>query len=94
MLFLQICFKGFYYYFSSYHMKVKSNQGLARPGFKFRDRECLNPSLNIETETMYLVVSVLRPRLGILVSRSRLRPRSRLNAIICEDIWTKQKHSM
>ena len=39
-------------------------QGLARPGFKFRDRDrdCLNPSLYIDTKTMNLEVSVSRPR--------------------------------
>ena len=46
--------------------KYKTDQGLARQGFHFRDRDrdCLNPSLNIETETetMNLEVSVSRPR--------------------------------
>ena len=44
--------------------KYSPSQGLARPSFKLRDRECLNPSLNIETEikTMNLEDSVLRLR--------------------------------
>ena len=46
-------------------------QGLVRPGFNFRDQDYLNPSLNIETETMNLEVSVLRPRLLILWSQCR-----------------------
>ena len=46
-------------------------QGLVRPCFNFPDQDYLNPSLNIETETMNLEVSVLRPRLLILWSQCR-----------------------
>ena len=55
-------------------------------------------SLDVETdtETMNLIISVTRPRLRpiILVSRSRLRTRPRLNANNCDDICPHQGPSM
>ena len=49
------------------HLDKFLYQRLASPGFHFQDRDCQNPSINVnaETDTMILTVSVNSPRLGI-----------------------------
>ena len=80
-------------------------QGLARPGFQFRDPDrdyqnpmyvSCSPSDQTQTGTANCKVSVSRPRMRprILISRSRLRTGPRLNVNNCEDIWPHQGHSM
>ena len=45
------------------YVKTGKEQRLARPVLQFRDRGFPNPSLNIVTKTINLVVLVMRPRL-------------------------------
>ena len=63
-------------------------QRLQKSKSQFRDRDYKSYSLSSETKikTFYLIVSVTRPRLrlGILVSRSRLRSKPGLNA---NNLW-------
>ena len=49
----------FYTQLKSVSTPQNESQKLARPGFQVCDRDCPNPSLNIETKTMNPEVSVL-----------------------------------